>query len=99
MFGNIFLPIDSKDRLAPAAKVPFEHDRISPGGAMFVQVVLQAERSLKDKAVRMSNSHSMKEMNLPGLALEIEPGLQAGEPVFCMLSNAPIYPRRDIRRQ
>ena len=66
---------------------------------MFVQVGLQAKRSLKDKAVRMPNSHSMKEMNLPGLALEIEPGLQAREPTSCMLSNAPIRPGRYVRRQ
>jgi hypothetical protein len=97
--GYIFLPIDWKNRLAPSTKVSFEHNRIPPRGPLFVHAGLQAERSLKDNAFRMANSHSMKEMNLPGLALEIEPSLQAWKPVFCMLSNAPICPRRDMRRQ
>ncbi len=87
--GYIFLPIDWKNRLSPSTKVSFEHNRISPRGSLFVYAGLQAERSLKDKAFRMANSHCMEEMNLAGLALEIEPGLQVWEPVFCMLSNAP----------
>ncbi len=36
ILGYIFPPIDWKDRLAPSTKVPFEYNRISPRGSVFV---------------------------------------------------------------
>ncbi len=99
MSGYFARLVNRKNRVAPAAKISFEHEWISPGRAVQVQVVRKLTRGIENEGFRAPDPHLFEEISLFCLALEIEPGLKAREPIPGMASYAPVSPWRNVRRQ